>query len=191
MRLKSFAPAIAVLLASSSFLATRLAAQNPPDPSIAEAARLNRERKKTTTAKPGAVITDDTLHPSTSAASSAASSATTPTSAANTSAPAAAGAPDQPEVSKEDADKRKAQIAAVKQEMKDKQSEVELAQRLLSLDQDALLSKTDYSHDTAGKAKIDSERADLKQKQDDLEKLKAKLQSLGPEPASAPAPPKP
>jgi hypothetical protein len=70
------------------------------------------------------------------------------------------------------------------------QGEVDLVQRSLSLDQDAFYSKPDFSNDKDGKAKLDAEQADLKQKQDDLAQLKAKLAGLGGvEEPKAPTPP--
>ena len=199
MRHKSFTLTIAVLFAGSGLLSTRSAAQNPQEPSIADAARVNREQKKAAP-KAGTVITNDTLNPSASSNAPAASpGAATPSAnqapgtSAQTGASAdskAAASAAEPQLSKEDADKLKAEIAALKQELKDKQAEVELSQRLLNLDREALYSKPDSSRDAVGKAKLDAEQNDLTQKTQEFEKLKAKLQSIAPESASAQAPPK-
>ena len=199
MRLKPSTLTIAVLLAGSSFLAARLAAQAPQEPSIAEAARINREQKKSAP-KTAPVITNDTF--GTSASSKAAAAAPT-AGVARTTQPAEnlsqnlateakdSGTSAQPELSKEDADKLKAEIAAIKQELKDKQGEVELLQRLLNLDREAYYSKPDSSREADGKTKLDAEQDELTQKSQEFEKLKAKLQSIAPELTSAQTPPKP
>lgn len=198
MRLKSFILAISVLFATSGILATRLAAQNPQEPSIADAARINRQQKKAA-AKPGTVITNDTLNPlpaSNAPASTAAPTAPATTAPATPSTytaaqSAASTASTQPQLSQEDSEKLKAEIAALKQELKDKQGEVDLLQRLLNLDREAFYSKPDTSRDTDGKAKLDAEQNELKQKSEEFEKLKSKLQSFAPELTSTQAPPKP
>jgi len=76
-----------------------------------------------------------------------------------------------------------------KQQVAALQGEVDLVQRSLSLDQE-LLFQTRLFNDKDGKAKLDAEQADLKQKQDDLAQLKAKLAGLGGvEEPKAPTPP--
>lgn len=201
MRPKSLTLSIAVLYAATGLLATRLAAQNPPEPSIADAARRYREQKKSSP-KTAPVITDDTFSRSTSSkppstppaggtpqATQTQGNATQPTAAVMDTS--SSTAPASPELSKDDAEKLKSEIAAIKQELKDKQGEVELLQRLLNLDRDAFLSKPDSSRDASGKAKLDAEQDELKQKSEEFEKLKAKLQTIAPELVSTPAPAKP
>jgi hypothetical protein len=198
MQLKSVTAIIAVLIAASSCVVPVLAAQAPQEPSIADAARLNREQKKSA-AKSGTVITNDTLSPSPTSTPAATppagapATAATSSSAAQTSTPAESPASNpatQPGLSKEDSENLKAEIATIKQELKDKQSEVDLLQRLLNLDREALLSKPDSSRDSESKAKIDTEQQELTQKTEEFEKLKAKLQSIAPELTSTQAPPK-
>jgi hypothetical protein len=197
MRLKSFAPTIAVLLTCSNCLVIDLMAQTPQQPSIADAARQNREQKKSAP-KSGNVITNDTLSPTSSTVAATTATAApqvgaNPANAAQAPAAAESAAPKtsaQPELSKEDAAKLKSEIATIQQELKDKQSAVELLQRLLNLDREALLSKPDSSRDTDGKAKLDAEQDELQQKSAEFEKLKAKLQSMAPELVPAEAPPK-
>ncbi len=199
MQLKSITATIAVLIATCSGVGPVWSAQTPQEPSIADAARLNREQKKSTP-KSSTVITNDTLSPSPTPSTTAATPATgaPPAAAASsnsgqTPAPAESVASKpvaQPELSKEDAEKLKAEIATIKQELKDKQSEVDLLQRLLNLDREALLSKPDPAQDTNSKAKIDTEQQELNQKTEEFEKLKAKLLSIAPELTSTQAPPK-
>lgn len=202
MWLKSLARTLSFLIAGSSFFAIHLAAQNPQEPSIAEAARRNREQRKAS-AKPGTVVTNDTLSPSTSSSAAPASASTTPAQAAPTSttsgqgqfvqgadaAPASQGS--RSELSADETAKLKTEISSIKQEFKDKQNEVDLLKRLLDLDTQALYSKPNYSRDTAGKSKVDSEQAELKQKEEEFERLKAKLQSIAPQEIANPAVPKP
>jgi hypothetical protein len=199
MRLKSTILTIAVLLAGCNFLALRLVAQNPQEPSIAEAARINREQKKSAP-KTAPVITNDTFGTSASSKPAAPAPAAAPALATQPGENLAqslatdaknSGTSAQPELSKEDADKLKAEIAAIKQELKDKQGEVELLQRLLNLDREAYYSKPDSSREADGKAKLDAEQDELTQKSQEFEKLKAKLQSIAPELTSTQAPPKP
>jgi hypothetical protein len=199
MRPKSLTLTIAVLLAGSGVLPARMTAQNPQEPSIAEAARINREQKKGVP-KTAPVITDDTFGPPPSSKPPAASppaaapqATQAPDNLAQNMASAdsrASTASTKPELSKEDADRLKAEIATIMQELKDKQSEVELLQRLLNLDREAFNSKPDSSRRAEGKSKLDAEQDELQQKSEEFEKLKAKLQGVAPELTSTQAPPK-
>jgi hypothetical protein len=193
MRRESYLRTVAMLLAGSTVLVIGLAAQTPDAPSIAEAARRSREQKKDTP-KTTAVITNETLTPA--AASSSPVTAPQPGQAgdsANGIAPTdatAAGAPPKQELSPEASQKLKDEIATVKEQMKDKQVEVAVLQRLLKLDRDAELSKPDSTHDTAGQVKLATEQNELKEKQEEFDKLKSKLESLAPqEESTASAPP--
>src|SRR5271157_2126687 len=191
MRHTTIVRTIALILPLACFFALPLAAQDSQDTSVAEAARRSRDQKKAS-AKPAPIITDDTLTPAPTSAPAATPSAApapgapvgvAPSSGSNTSDENAPSAADAAEKKKEDAEALKQEVAAL-------QSEVDLAQRSLSLDQDAFYSKPDFSNDKDGKAKLDAEEADLKQKQDDLAQLKAKLAALGDaEEPKAPAPP--
>ena len=164
MRLKSFARTLAFITVGSSVFAIYLAAQTTQEPSIADAARQNREQKKST-AKPGSVITNDTLSPVTAAPAkpgAPSSPATTSSSAPAVAAPdaaipatastdaAATNSAAQTTLSPEDKEKLKAEIDNIKQQLKESQGQVELLQRLYDLDKDALYSKPDPTRDTAG-----------------------------------------
>jgi hypothetical protein len=197
MRITSFTRTIVGLFASSCFLAFPSVAQTPQEPSIADAARRNREQRKAAP-KPATVITNDTFSPSSPTNSPATSAtATSPEAASSPDVTPAASSDAKPTPastqtanSKKDEEKLKAEIAALKQEVKDKQTEVDLAQRLLNLDREAFLTNPDNARDTAGKAKLDAQQNDLDQKTGELEKLKAKLQSIAPGQATEQAPPK-
>jgi hypothetical protein len=197
MRHRPFIRTLGLLVVGSSFMALHLAAQTPDAPSLGDAARQNREQKKSAV-KPGTVITNDTLKPSATSDSSPASAQTAPPVTApppdNTMTQGestASAAPAKMELSSEDAKNLKDEVAALKEQLKDKQAEVDLSQRLLNLDRDAILSKPDPAHDAEGKAKLDTEQQELTQKQDELARLKAKLESIGPHDGADPTVPKP
>ncbi|MGA3177908.1 MAG: hypothetical protein ABSE19_11255 [Candidatus Acidiferrum sp.] len=183
MRHTTIVRSLALILPLACSFALPLAAQDSQNTSVAEAARRSRERKKAT-AKPTPIITDDTLTPvptpapgsATNAPAGQQSAATAPgvaaTAGSNTSDENAPSAADVAEKKKKDVEALKQQVAAL-------QGEVDFAQRSLSLDQAAFYSKPDFSNDRNGKAKLDAEQADLKQKQDDLAQLKAKFAALG------------
>jgi len=195
MRHTKIVRTLALILPLACSFVLPLAAQESQDTSVADAARHAREQKKAS-AKPATVITNDTLSPA-----PATSPATPPTPGAEvttstgqqppaaTSDASAKTAPATPE----DAEEKKKQIDSLKQELARLQDEVDLAQRSLSLDQDAFYTKPDSSNDKDGKAKLDAAVAELKSKQDDLAQLKAKLADLGfvEEPKTPAAPPKP
>ena len=195
MRHTTIARTLAFILPLACSLALPLAAQDSQNTSVAEAARRSREQKKAA-AKPATVITDDTLKPtpvpSTSAdAATAQQPGATPQESA---APAGSNASDEnAPTAAEAAEKKKKDVEALKQQVAALQGEVDLAQRSLALDQDAYYSKTNFSNDKDGKAKLDAEQADLQQKQDALAQLKARLAELGgaEEPKAATPPAKP
>ncbi len=198
MRHKSFMHPLGMLIAGSSFMAVSLIAQTPDAPSIADAARQNREQKKAAP-KPAAVITNDTLSPastqpvkSTPASPAApAATATAPDSSASPSDASSNAASPSSESNAADSDKLKAELTALKQQFKDKQNEVDLLQRLLKLDQDAVQSKPDADRDADGKAKLEAELNDLKLKQGELDELKSKLMTMTSEDPTKPEEPKP
>jgi hypothetical protein len=173
-----------ILVATAAFFpALQVSAQDQQQPSVAEAARLNREQKKPA-AKPAKVFTDDTLSKPSAAPSPnqpEGQPAPQTVSPAEPAAPAAetdsAASPAKPAA---DSEQVKAEIAALKQQVAEMKTQVELLQRLLALDQDALYSKPDYQRDKDGKAKLDAEQADLQAKQEELAQLKAKLAALAP-----------
>lgn len=174
MQHKFLARALSALFAGAAIFALPLAAQTSQDSSVAEAARRSRAQHQAAT-KPATVITNDTLKPA------PADDARKPDS--EQPQPAAAGsastAPATPPVSPADAAKKKQQIEALKQQIAEKQNEVDLQRREVSLENDSYYSKPDFSNDKAGKEKLDAMQEDLKQKQDELAKLKAKFADLG------------
>ena len=171
-------------------------AQSDQGQSVAEAARKAREQKKTA-AKPSTVITNDTLQPATPATVQNATAATermpgaeaTGTPAADATADAAKTAQPAKGPSEEEIAKKKAEIAALKQEITDMAKEVDVQQRALALANESFYSRPDFSKDPDGKAKLDAMQSDLAQKKDELAQLKAKLKELAPDADQKPAAP--
>ena len=171
-------------------------AQSDQGQSVAEAARKAREQKKTA-AKPSTVITNDTLQPATPATVQNATAATermpgaeaTGTPAADATADAAKTAQPAKGPSEEEIAKKKAEIAALKQEITDMAKEVDVQQRALVLANESFYSRPDFSKDPDGKTKLDTMQSDLAQKKDELAQLKAKLKELAPDADQKPAAP--
>jgi hypothetical protein len=167
--------------------------------SIAEAARRSRAAKNNS--KPSKVITDDDLDkenikpgaqgltvdapakletepPSPDALADAAATSSTPPDPAIVPA-----ASDDPE------------IARLKDAIADAEKDADLARRDLALQQDTFYSNPDYQHDTAGKAKLAALQQQIKDKQQEVERLKKRLAALEElqkkkraKPAASPAP---
>lgn len=183
---------VALLVSVTALCAIDLAAQDSQDaPSVAEAARRARAQKQAAS-KPSQVVTNETLAPNTDAGKPAVD-AGAPAASPDTTAAADEG---QSAESDQEAAQKKAQIDTLKQKIKDKEESVNLLQREIALEQDSFYSKPDYDRDTAGKQKLDSMQADLKDQQEQLATLKAELTDLGsaeaakqPAPASSPATP--
>lgn len=186
MRRKRISRVLTLFLAAASFFALRLPAQDKP--SIADAARRARQQKQAAS-KPAPVITNDTLRPAAAATGSA--SPSTQASADSTAAsPSAASTRQIPAAeTEEDAERKKQEIAELKQQIAEKQHALKLLQRDLALKQDTFYSNPDHQHDTDGKSKLDSAQTDIKQIEDDLAALQAKLADLGPEEKTKPARP--
>ena len=187
-----FVRTIASVLTGFLLLSVTLVAQTTQDPSIADAARANRQQKKTVP-QSSKVITNDSLGPSSTTSSGSNTMAQSAPSASSERAPSSpdaksAATTESSELSPADEEKLKAQVASLKQQLKDEQGELELQKHLVDLDKDAYFSQTDFAHDTQGKAKLDAEQDDLKKKEEAFEALKAKLLSVAPQEALAPAP---
>ena len=168
-------------------LATLAQSQDPPAPSVADAARRAREQKKAAAKQPAPVITDDTLKPAAPAQSPEAAPAPAAQPAADSTgapganaAPAPAGQP-APAANAGDTDQKakdSAELAALKQQVADAQKSLELLQRELALQQDIYLSNPDHSHDLAGKAKLDAMLEQITSKQQAVDALKTQLAAL-------------
>jgi hypothetical protein len=191
MQRTTIARTLALILPLACSFALPLAAQDSQNTSVAEAARRSREQKKAS-AKPAPIITDDTLTPApASSPANPPAGQQSAVTAPGAAAPAGNNTPDENAASAADAaEKKKKDVEDLKQQVTAMQGEVDLGQRSLSLDQDAFYSKPNFSNDKDGKAKLEAEQADLKQKQDNLAQLKAKFAALGGvEEPKTPAPP--
>jgi hypothetical protein len=155
--------------------------QSQDSQSVAEAARRAREKKKDS-AKPTKVITDETLDVKKGDVQSAVAEEPKiagASGAANQPANGAAhpAATDSKAQSAKD-EKLKKDIAAVKDQLKDALSDLDLLQRENRLDQDTYYSQPNYGADTAAKQKLDDEQQKISDKRQEIDRLKAKLADL-------------
>ena len=168
--------------------------------SIAEAARRSRQTAKNVT-KPSKVITDDDLDreyikPGEQGLTVDAPpklEVQPPPPDAVAEAAVKLSAPPDPAVAPTPSDDP--EIARLKEKIADAEKDADLARRELALDQDTFYSNPDYGHDTAGKAKLDALQQQINEKQQQINRLKARLAALeelqkkkGIKPAAAPAP---
>ena len=185
--------ALPVLLAVTLLPAAAFA-QSQDTQSVAEAARRARAQKKNSE-KPAKVITDDTLEVKKGDVQSATAEQLRIPGTPETPAQPASNAPPSPAQSEKkasDDEKRAKDIAALKEQIKQAQSDLDLAKRELALQQDTYFSNVDYAHDTAGKAKVDDLKQQVSDKQQELDRLKARLAELQPAQSGSEAnPPKP
>ncbi len=155
-----------------------LAAQDPQDASVADAARRTKEQKKSAT-KPAKVITNDSLP-------GAPAPRSVPTDQPAASPEAAAQPAANAETSAAGTDKAKTnpEVEALKQQIAEQQKQVDLLLRLYTLDQDTFQSNPDHSRDTQGKAKLDAQQEEIHAKVAEVARLKVKLDAIAPgEPA--------
>jgi hypothetical protein len=196
--------ALPVLLAATLLPAAAFA-QSQDTQSVAEAARRARAQKKNSE-KPSKVITDDTLDVKKGDVQSATAEQLRIPGTPETPAQPAAGAANaqggasgdtsaNPQDSKNMSEEEKSRATlkqrfALKEKIKNAQSDLDLLQREFQLDQDTFYSSPDYANNTSGKAKLDAMKQQIADKQQELERLKAELAALPAAPES-PATPKP
>ncbi len=157
-------------------------AQSQDSQSVAEAARKARAQKKNTEKAPK-VITDETLDVKKGDVQSAtAEQPRMPGSPEAPAQPAAAAAPGTPAAtaasSQAKDQKESKEVADLKVKIKRAQDDLDLLQREQTLENDRYYSQTDYAHDTAGKAKLDDLKQQVTDKQQELDRLKARLAEL-------------
>ena len=186
--------ALPVVLAFA-MLPTATLAQSQDSPSVAEAARRARAQKKNSD-KPAKVITDENLNVKEGDVQSAAAGQLRMPGSPETQAKPAAGAQVAPAgegPKKASEDERVAkERAALKAQIKEALTDLDLLHRERTLEQDTYFSNPDYVHDTAGKAKLDALKQQESDKQEELDRLKARLAALPPvQDDSATTPPKP
>ncbi len=194
MRRTTLRLALPVVLASA-MLPTAALAQSQDSPSVAEAARRARAQKKNSD-KPAKVITDENLNVKEGDVQSAAAGQLRMPGSPEPQAKPAAGAQVAPAgegPKKASEDERVAkERAALKAQIKETLTDLDLLHRERTLEQDTYFSNPDYVHDTAGKAKLDALKQQESDKQEELDRLKARLAALPPvQDDSATTPPKP
>jgi len=179
-----FVLAAACMLLTGLSSATR-AQQSDPAPSVAEAARRAREKKKEN-AKPVRTLTNDDLPAA--PAGDAGTGTATPTSAAkgeDAVAPAAnedgenkspaAGNDEKVRLRKE---YNAAALERAKKQLAQLLSELDIMERKAVLDSDSYYSKTDYASDKEGKANLDAEAQQISDKKQAADELKARVAEL-------------
>jgi hypothetical protein len=160
--------------------------QAPQDQSVADAARQARAAKKSAAAKPAKVISDDDIDnkhikpgaeglnvgsPPTSDAVPPAPSAVAAVEARDA---AAAAAEQNPPVKAGESP----EIARAKERVLEVQKELDLLQRGFALDSDSYYSKPGFQDDKSGRAKLDAEQQQIRDKQEELDRVKAHLAEL-------------
>jgi len=156
--------------------------QSQDSQSVAEAARRAREKKKDAAAKPAKVITDETLDVKKGDVQSAVAEEPKIAGAPDTKPQATPGvpnaAPANAAAKDEKREKLKKQLTELKEQIKQSLMDLDLLQRENRLDQDAYYSQPNYGSDTAGKQKLDDEKQQISNKQEEVARLKAKLADL-------------
>jgi len=176
---------LAILLAPVFCVASaRSQTQNPPAPSVADAAKQAREQKQNA-ASAAKVITDDDLDPKNVKPGEEGLTAPTPqleTQPPSAAAVAAVEAADaRSEKSPADDPLKKtdpAKVAKLKGELAQAEEDLKLSQRESQLEQDTVYSKPDYQHDTAGKDKLAELQQVISDKQALVDDLKKRLTEL-------------
>jgi hypothetical protein len=165
----------AMLLPAAAF------AQSQDTQSVAEASRRARAQKKNTE-KPAKVITDETLVVKKGDVQSAtAEQLRIPGSPETPTPPPADAANAQGSKNPSEDEKVRAALkerVALKEKIKDAQSDLDLLQREYQLDQDSFYSSPDYAKNTSGKEKLDAMKQQISNKQQELEQLKIRLAAL-------------
>ena len=170
---------ISAALAAVAVFIPAASAQDSTNPSVAEAARQSRAKKKSD--KPVTVVTDDTLKPlprsdsaSTSGPLEDSTISTTPIVLTTKDSPT----PEADEMRAAAAAESDAALKALKKQLADAEKNLELSQLNLSLQQDTYFSNPDYMHDKAGKKKLDAIQADVTANQQTVDDLRTKLAAL-------------
>ena len=175
--------ALPVVLAATLLPAAAFA-QSQDSQSVAEAARHSRGQKKNS-AKPVKVITEETLDVKKGDVQSAtAEQLRIPGTPETQAQPAADAANSQGSKNPSEDEKVRAALkerVALKEKIKDAQSDLELLQREYQLDQDSIYSSPDYTKNTSGKEKLAALKQRISDKQQELDQLKARL-AVMPEP---------
>jgi len=156
--------------------------QDDSAPSVAEAARRAREKKKTA-AKPVRTLTNDDLPAAPASGANAAEAQVNPAKAEDNAAAAsdanqAQTAPVNDEKTREKNAENAAALEQAKKELAQAQHELDVTQRKAALDSDVYYSKPDFANDKDGKANLDAEAQQISEKKQAVETLKARVAEL-------------
>ncbi len=156
--------------------------QDDSSPSVAEAARRARERKKTA-AKPVRTLTNDDLPAAPVSGANSAEAQVNPAkaednAAATSDANQAQTAPVNDEKTGEKNAENAAALERAKKELAQAEHELDVTQRKAALDSDAYYSKPDFANDKDGKANLDAEAQQISEKKQAVETLKARVAEL-------------
>jgi hypothetical protein len=176
-----FVFAAACMLLTGLSNSTCAQSQSDPAPSVAEAARRAREKKKEN-AKPVRTLTNDDL-PAAPAGDAVTGTATTTPAAKGEDAAHDDGEKRPPASANDEQAKQRKEINAAALERAKKQlaqllSELDVMERKAVLDSDSYYSKTDYARDKEGKAKLDAEAQQISDMKQDAVELKARVAEL-------------
>ncbi len=175
-----FCSPIATLAQAQDAQAQQSASSNS---SVADAARRARDQKKNS-AKSSKVVTDDDLDRHVFKPGQAGFNVMAPpqmeTEPPSPAAVAAAEAADiaSDEEAQKEAAAQDSDIAKVKSQITQGERDLDVSRRQLALDQDSYFSNPDYAHDTAGKSNLDSEKQQINDRQEEIERLKTRLAAL-------------
>jgi hypothetical protein len=175
------------LIPAAALLATPVTArpqdaQASPQESVAEAARRAREQKKNS--KQARVITEDELsrnarpNEAVNVIGSEPKPGTQAPTSSQTPTPSAAVAPRKGSDTDRAAGKLTEQITQLKEQIASAQKDLDFLQRQLTLDSEAFYSQTDFARDTSGQAKLDNEKQQIHDKQQEIDSLKSQLAAL-------------
>ncbi|MGA2430229.1 MAG: hypothetical protein ABSH13_17140 [Candidatus Acidiferrum sp.] len=172
----------AVLLYSG--VASAQDAQPPQDQSVADAARQAREAKKNA-AKLAKVISDEDIDTKLKPGAEGLNVGSQPTTDAQPPSAAAVAAVEATDAAAAAAEKNppvkpgeNPEIARAKEQVVEVAKELDLLQRGYALDQDTYYSKPDYTDDHDGQAKLDAEKQQIAEKQQELDQAKAHVAEL-------------
>jgi hypothetical protein len=158
--------------------------QSDSAPSVAEAARRAREKKKEN-AKPVRTLTNDDLPAVPSGDAGTGTATPTPAAKEDAVAPAANddGEKKSPAAGNDEKAKLRKEYNAAALERAKKQlaqllGELDIMERKAVLDSDSYYSKTDYASDKEGKANLDAEAQQISDKKQAADELKARVAEL-------------
>src|SRR6266851_4394339 len=170
-----FVFAAACMLLTGLSNATCAQSQSDSAPSVAEAARRAREKKKEN-AKPVRTLTNDDLPAA--PAGDAVTGTAAPAPAANDDGEKRPPASANDEKAKLRKEYNAAALERAKKQLAQLLSELDIMERKAVLDSDSYYSKTDYASDKEGKANLDAEAQQIIEKKQAADESKARVAEL-------------